>query len=69
MINEIPFPTPLSVILSPSHKINILPAAKITVEEIVNHIPAGRAAPAAFSCTLKLTRYNKIQMWSMFFIK
>ena len=34
----------------------IKPYNKITVEEIVNHIPAGRAAPAAFSCTLKLTR-------------
>jgi hypothetical protein len=46
MINEIPFPTPLSVILSPSHKINILPAAKIIVEEIVNQMPPGNAPPA-----------------------
>ena len=49
MINEIPFPTPLSVILSPSHKINILPAARIIVEDIVNRIPGGKAAPAAFN--------------------
>ena len=31
MINDIPLPTPLSVMRSPSHMINILPAARITV--------------------------------------
>ena len=56
MINDIPFPTPLSVILSPSHKINILPAAKMIVDEIVNQIPPGKAAPAALSWTLKFTK-------------
>jgi len=57
MIKEIPFPTPLSVILSPSHKINILPAAIIMVDDTVNHILAGKDAPTAFNCTLKLIRY------------
>ena len=49
IMNEIPLPTPLSVILSPNHKINILPAANIMVEEIVNHRPAGNEEPAAWN--------------------
>ena len=31
LVNEIPLPTPLSVIFSPSHMINIEPAARIMV--------------------------------------
>ena len=49
MINEIPLPTPLSVIRSPNQRINILPAARIIADEIVNQIPEGREAPTAFN--------------------
>ena len=56
MIKEMPFPIPLSVMRSPSHKMNILPAAKITAEEIVNQMPPGKEAPTALSCTLKFTK-------------
>ena len=56
MINEIPLPTPLSVILSPNQRINILPAAKMIVEDIVNQIPGGKEAPTARSWTLKFTK-------------
>ena len=37
MMNDIPLPIPLSVILSPSHRINILPAAKMMVEVIIKN--------------------------------
>jgi hypothetical protein len=46
MIIEIPLPIPLSVIRSPNHITNMDPAHKISVDEILNHIPAGKAAPA-----------------------
>ena len=45
MINDIPFPMPLSVIRSPNHMINILPAVRIIVDEIVNKISVGNAPP------------------------
>ena len=49
MIRETPFPTPLSVIRSPNHKINILPAARIITAGImkaVHEIPEAKAWPA-----------------------
>ena len=44
IINEIPFPIPLSVIRSPNHLINILPAASTIVEETINNQPEGNKA-------------------------
>ena len=43
IINEIPLPIPLSVMRSPNHIINILPAASIIVEETINIKSAGKA--------------------------
>ena len=37
MINEIPLPIPLSVIFSPNHITNSVPAVKINIEEMVNN--------------------------------
>ena len=36
MIMEIPFPIPLSVIFSPNHITNMVPAVNINIEEMVN---------------------------------
>ena len=50
MIMDTPLPTPLSVIRSPSHRMNMLPAARMMVE-VRRNIPQGRAllmAPAAW---------------------
>jgi hypothetical protein len=38
-MSEIPFPIPLSVIRSPSHITNIVPAVRIITEEIVKNVP------------------------------
>ena len=56
MINEIPLPIPLSVILSPSQRTNMLPPAIIIVEEILNHQSVGILAPALRSCTFRFTK-------------
>ena len=53
IMNEIPLPIPLSVIRSPSHIINILPAARMIVEETIKKKSAGKA-PAI--CTRRLTK-------------
>ena len=56
MINEIPLPIPLSVILSPSHKINILPAAKIMVEVTINRVQSNEAFKEGPACILRLSK-------------
>ena len=46
MIIEIPFPTPLSVMRSPSHRMNMLPAARMMVAGTMNtghDMPEARA--------------------------
>ena len=40
MIKDTPFPMPLSVIRSPNQRMNILPAARIRVEESMNQKPS-----------------------------
>ena len=57
MINEIPFPTPLSVMRSPSHKINILPAARITVAETIKAVQETPLAKAWPACVFRFMRY------------
>ncbi len=61
MINEIPFPIPFSVIRSPSHMINNVPATIIKVEvnikkagEIISGLEYAIIAPGA--CVFKLIR-------------
>ena len=39
IINDIPFPIPLSVICSPNHIKNIVPATKVETVVILNKIP------------------------------
>ena len=39
IISEIPFPIPLSVIFSPSHITNMVPAVRIITEETVKNVP------------------------------
>ena len=39
IMNEIPFPIPLSVMRSPNHNTNILPAARMIVDVIINITP------------------------------
>ena len=56
MIKEIPLPIPLSVILSPSHKINILPAAKMMVEVIIKKVQSNEALRAGPACIFKLIK-------------
>ena len=56
IINEIPLPIPLSVILSPSHKINILPAAKIMVEVTINRVQSNEAFKEGPACILRLSK-------------
>ena len=56
MIREIPFPTPLSVIRSPSHKMNIDPAAKIIVAGIINVVQSTPVASAPEACIFKFIR-------------
>ena len=47
---------PLSVILSPSHKINILPAAKIMVEVTMNRVQSNEAFKEGPACILRLSK-------------
>ena len=42
--NEIPFPTPLSVIFSPNHITNIVPVTKIIIDDIQNAPGANKNA-------------------------
>ena len=56
IISEIPLPIPLSVILSPSHKINILPAAKIMVEVNINRVQSNEAFKEGPACILRLSK-------------
>ena len=58
MIIETPFPIPLSVILSPSHKINILPAARIIVAGIMKTSQEIPEANAWLAWYLRLIRYD-----------
>ena len=39
IISEIPLPIPLSVIFSPSHITNIVPAVRIITDETVKKVP------------------------------
>ena len=55
-MNDIPFPIPLSVIRSPNHNTNILPAANMIVDVIINITPSGKAALPI--CVFKLTKYE-----------
>ena len=56
IIKEIPLPIPLSVILSPSHKINILPAANIMVEVSINRVQSNEAFKEGPACILRLSK-------------
>ena len=56
MIKEIPLPTPLSVMRSPSHKMNMEPAAKISVAGIINAVQLMPVARAPAACILRLIR-------------
>ena len=56
IMNDIPFPIPLSVIRSPNHNTNILPAANMIVDVIINITPSGNA-PLPI-CVFKLTKYD-----------
>ena len=58
IMNEIPLPIPLSVILSPSHRINILPAAKMMVEVIIKNVQSNEALSDGPACIFKLIRYE-----------
>ena len=49
IINEIPFPTPLKVICSPSHIKNVVPATSDIVVIILNDIPGSITKFPAFS--------------------
>ena len=59
MSNEIPFPIPLSVILSPSHKMNIVPAVRIIVDEIVKN--NGASVQAAEDVTFGGQTYKQVK--------
>ena len=54
MMNDIPLPIPLSVILSPSHRINILPAAKMMVEVIIKNVQSNEALSDGPACKKRL---------------
>ena len=56
IIKEIPLPIPLSVILSPSHKINILPAANIMVEVTMKRVQSNEAFKEGPACILRLSK-------------
>lgn len=58
MMNDIPLPIPLSVILSPSHRINILPAAKMMVEVIIKNVQSNEALSDGPACILRLSKYE-----------
>ena len=49
IINEIPLPTPLAVICSPSHMIRIVPVTNVTVVTNLKYIPGSRTIPCEFS--------------------
>ena len=49
IINDIPFPTPLSVICSPSHIRKVVPATKDIVVIILNDVPGSTTRLPAFS--------------------
>ena len=62
MMNEIPLPIPLSVILSPSHRINILPAAKMMVEAIIKNVQSNEAlsdGPVSYTHLYNLYQTDK----------
>ena len=52
IIIEIPFQIPLSVICSPSHIRNIVPATTLNTAEIKNDVPGSYAKPLAPKVTL-----------------
>ena len=56
MIKEIPLPTPLSVIRSPSQRMNIEPAARIIVAGIINVVQSIPDAKAPAACIFKFIR-------------
>ena len=58
MINEIPLPIPFSVILSPNHRINILPAARMIVEVNINRVQSNEAFKEGPACILRLIKYE-----------
>lgn len=60
MMNDIPLPIPLSVILSPSHRINILPAAKMMVEVIIKNVQSNEALSDGPACILRLSKYEEL---------
>ena len=45
IINEIPFPTPLEVICSPSHIKNTVPVSKVTVVTNLKYMPGSNTMP------------------------
>lgn len=57
IIKEMPLPTPLSVIRSPNQRINIEPAARITVAGIANAVQVIPEASAPAACAFRLVRY------------
>jgi hypothetical protein len=56
IISEIPFPIPLSVIFSPSHITNIVPAVSIITDEIVKKVPP-RINASGGRVLVRLTMY------------
>ena len=49
IIKEIPLPTPLAVICSPSHIINMVPVSKVIVVTNLKYQPASKTKPGEFS--------------------
>ena len=69
MINEIPLPIPLSVILSPSHRTNILPAANIMVEVAIKKVQSNEALRAGPACIFRLIKYDGAWKIKMMIVK
>jgi hypothetical protein len=56
MMRDIPFPMPLSVIFSPSHITNTVPAVSITTEENLKKNPESTKAVSG-NWAARFTRY------------
>ena len=76
IINEIPLPTPLAVICSPSHMIRIVPVTNVTVVTNLKYIPGSRTIPCEFSkltetpypCTKASNTVPYLVYWVIFFL-
>jgi hypothetical protein len=56
MIMDTPLPIPLSVIRSPSQRMNMLPAARMTVEAIMNDVQPMEGFSAPPDMCFRFTR-------------